>query len=154
MHKTFAQFILHTFWCILMHIDTFWALRTNVENYYFLSKMTYFFLSAQNASICIRMQQNVFRMNFLYTKLSKKLFLLHLKRLKCINMHQSVSKCIKLYAELIILIFCAWNFDLKDFIFLGRKVNFFLSAQNASICIGMHQNVCRMNYSNVLCMKF
>ena len=27
MHKTFAQFILHTFWCIMMHIDAFWALR-------------------------------------------------------------------------------------------------------------------------------
>ena len=28
MHKTFAHFILHTFWCILMHIDAFWALGT------------------------------------------------------------------------------------------------------------------------------
>ena len=27
VHKTFAHFILHTFWCILMHIDAFWALR-------------------------------------------------------------------------------------------------------------------------------
>ena len=26
--------------------------------------------------------------------------------------------------------------------------------QYASECIKMHQNVCRMNYSNVLCMKF
>ena len=30
MYKTFAQFILHTFWCILMHIDAFWALRKNM----------------------------------------------------------------------------------------------------------------------------
>ena len=27
VYKTFAQFILHTFWCILMHIDAFFLLR-------------------------------------------------------------------------------------------------------------------------------
>ena len=27
LFKTFAQFILHTFWCILMHIDAFRAFR-------------------------------------------------------------------------------------------------------------------------------
>ena len=145
MHKTFAQFILYTFRCILIHIVAFWSLRTkctifvrkivnfslfywikttsltflcikqlhssycthfnafwwilthsehleqDVENsFFFLLKMTYFFLCAQNASECIKM-------NFLYAQLSKKLFLLHLNRLKCIKMHQSASKCIKMY---------------------------------------------------------
>ena len=30
MYKAFAQFILHTFWCILMHSDAFWALRKKI----------------------------------------------------------------------------------------------------------------------------
>ena len=69
-------------------------------------------------------------------------------------MHQNASKCIKMYAEYIILMFWEWNFNLKNFIFLVKKwLIFFLSAQNASICIRMHQNVSRMNCANVLCMK-
>ena len=37
---------------------------------------------------------------------------------------------------------------------LGAKIaHFLLNAQNASICIRMHQNVCRMNCANVLCKK-
>ena len=111
----------------------------------------------QYASICIRMHQNVCRMNcakVLCTKLSKQLFLLHLIRVKCINMHLNASKCIIMYAEWIISMFCAWNFNLKNSNFFGWKWPiFFLSAQNASICIRMHQNVWRMNCANVLCMK-
>ena len=33
VYKTFAQFILHTFWCILMHIDPFWAFRSKCTNF-------------------------------------------------------------------------------------------------------------------------
>ena len=114
----------------------------------------------QRASKCISVHQNalnVCRMNFanfLCTNLSKNWFLLYLIRVKCIKMHLNASKCIKMYAEWIILKFCVWNFNLKKSIFFWLKLtNFFLSAQNASICIRMHQNVCRMNCANVLCKK-
>merc|ERR1712001_313312 len=46
------------------------------------------------------------------------------------------------------------KFQFEKFHFFGRKLQFFfLSAQNASLCIRMHQNVCRMNCANVLCTK-
>ena len=54
----------------------------------FWLKMAYFFLSAQDVSICIKICQNVCRMNcanVLYTKLSKKWFSLHLMRVKLMN---------------------------------------------------------------------
>ena len=73
---------------------------------------------------------------------------------ECINMHRNASKCIKMYAEWIISMFCAWNFYLKNSNFFGWKWPIFiLSAQNASICIIMHQYVCRMKCANVLCTK-
>ena len=73
---------------------------------------------------------------------------------ECINMHLNASKCIIMYAEWIISVFCEWNFNLKNSNFFGWKWPiFFLSAQNASICIRMHQNVCRMKCANVLCTK-
>ena len=73
---------------------------------------------------------------------------------KCIKMHQNVSKCIKMYADGIIIMFWAWNFNLENSIFWTRIANFFLlSAQNESICFRTHQNVCRMNCANVLCTK-
>ena len=117
----------------------------------------------QRASKCIRVHQNasnVCRMNcanILCTNLSKKWFLLHLVRGKCLNMHQNASKCIKMHQNV-----CRMNysnvlcmkFQFEKFHFFGWKwPSFFLSAQNASICIRMHQNVCRMNCANVLYMK-
>ena len=33
VYKTFAQFILDTFWCILMLIDPFWAFRSKCTNF-------------------------------------------------------------------------------------------------------------------------
>ena len=141
MHKTIAQFILHTFWCNLMNIDTFWALRTRCRKFiFFLLKPDLFF------SKC----SEFIRMNFLYAQLSKKLFLLHLNRLKCIKMHQNVSKCIKMYAEWIILMFWAWNFNLKNFIFLVENCNFF---SKCSKCINMHQNASKC-MQNELCKCF
>ena len=76
------------FWCILTHSE---HLEQNVENFnlknsnFFGWKWPIFFLSAQNASICIRMHQNVCRMkcaNVLCTKISKNGFILHFKGLK------------------------------------------------------------------------
>ena len=82
--------------CIEMHQNVWRMNNVNVlcmkfqfEKFWFFGqKMVIFFLSAQNASICIRMHQNVCRMNcanVLCMKLSKKLFLLHLNRLKLMN---------------------------------------------------------------------
>ena len=82
--------------CIEMHQNVWRMNNVNVlcmkfqfEKFWFFGqKMVIFLLSAQNASICIRMHQNVCRMNcanVLCMKLSKKLFLLHLNRLKLMN---------------------------------------------------------------------
>ena len=58
--------------------------------------------------------------------------------------------------------FCAQNYHKSAVVTLkwakigdlGAKIaHFLLNAQNASICIRMHQNVCRMNCANVLCTK-
>ena len=105
---TFNQGKMHQYAseCIKMHQN---VCRMNYSNvlcmkfqfekfFFFWLKMTNFFLSAQNTSICIRMHQNVCRMNcanFLCINLSKKWFLLHLIRIKCINMHQNASNCMK-----------------------------------------------------------
>ena len=107
----------------------------------------------QNASVCTKMHQNASNVcgmncaNFLCINLSKKWFLLHLIRIKCIKMHQTV--CRMNYSNVLRVKF---QFEKINFFWL-KMTNFFLSAQNASICIMMHQNVCRMNCANVLCMK-
>ena len=77
-------------------------------------------------------------------------------------MSQNVSECIKMCAEWIVKMFYAQNY-LKSAVVtvkwakigdLGAKIAHFLKdAQNASICIKMHQNLCRMNCANVLCTK-
>ena len=73
---------------------------------------------------------------------------------ECINMHLNASKCIIMYAKWIISMFCELHFYLKNSNFFGWKWPiFFLSVQNALICIRMHQNVCRMKCANVLCTK-
>ena len=79
-----------------------------------------------------------------------------------LKMSQNVSECIKMCAEWIVKMFYAWNY-LKGAVVtvkwakigdLGAKIAHFLKdAQNASICIKMHQNLCRMNCANVLCTK-
>ena len=95
---------------------------------FFWFKNYLFFLSALDALICVKKHQNVCRMhcaNFLCRKLTKKLFLLHKNRLK-------LSK----------------SGDL-----MPKLVHLLLNAQNGSICIRMHQNVCRMNCANVLSTK-
>ena len=93
---------------------------------FFWSKSANFFLSAQNASICIRMHQNVCKMNcanVLCTKLSKKWFLLHLNRLKCINMHRNASKCMQ---NELFLCFMHEISIWKIQFFWSKSANFFL----------------------------
>ena len=77
-------------------------------------------------------------------------------------MSQNVSECIKMCAEWIVKMFCAQNYHKSAVVTLkwakigdlGAKIaHFLLNAQNASICIRMHQNLCRMNCANVLCTK-
>ena len=96
--------------------------------WFFLVKNRLIFLSALAALISVKKPQNVYRMicaNILCRKLSKKLFLLHLNRLK-------LSK----------------SGDL-----MPKLVHLLLNAQNGSICIRMHQHVCWMNCANVLYTK-
>ena len=77
-------------------------------------------------------------------------------------MSQNVSECIKMCAEWIVKMFYAQNYHKGAVITLkwakigdlGAKIaHFLLNAQNASICIRMNQNLCRMNCANVLCTK-
>ena len=89
---------------------------------------------------------------------------------KCIKMHQCAPKCISVHqnASNICGMNCAnflcINLSKKCFLFHLIRVKCINMHLNASICIWMHQyasecikmyhNVCRMNYFNVLCMKF
>ena len=120
------------FWCTLMHFDEFShmhqnACRMNCAKFLstkLLKKWFLFLLDAQNESKCVRMHQNVCRMN-------------------CKNV-------------------CAENYNKSAFVtfewakigILAPKIaQLLLNAQNASICIRIHQNVCRMNCAKVLCTK-
>ena len=56
------------------------------------------------------------------------------------------------YADTVIKIqsfFSSWKFPFS----WSKMTWYFLSALNASICVKTHQNVCRMNCANVLCIK-
>ena len=87
----------------------------------------------------------------------------------CVKMHQSARKCIKMHQNASIckqneLCKCFVHKIIKQVVFITyrlvkltifhAKIGYFVpSAQNASICIRMHQNVCRMKCANVLCTK-
>ena len=141
MHKQ-----LHSSYCT--HFDAIWWILTHsehseqdVENSFFLLKPDLFFPKCSE----------FIGMNFLYAQLSKKLILLNLNKLKCIKMHQNVSKCIKMYADGIIIMFWAWNFNLKNLIFLVKNCQFFFS--KCSKCINMHRNASKC-MQNELCKCF
>ena len=92
----------------------------------------------QNASKCIKMHQNAS---------------------KCIKMHQNASKCkqnelCKCFMHKIIKQVVFITYRLVKLTIFHAKIGYFVpSAQNASICIRMHQNVCRMKCANVLYTK-
>ena len=78
-------------------------------------------------------------------------------------MSQNVSECIKMYAEWIVKMFGRiiitkvplWHSNgLKLGLLAPKIAHLLLNAQNASIYIRIHQNVCRMNCAKVFCMKF
>ena len=62
-------------------------------------------------------------------------------------MHNSFSIHFDAYCYILIFVL------FKLTIFLAKIAHFVLSNQNTSICIRIHQNVCRMNCANVLCTK-
>ena len=167
MYKTFAQFILHTFWCILMHIDAFWALTK--KKYNFLTKKMKFLKlksHAQNmlishsayilmhldASWCILMHSDAFWCILSYLNLvkttslinscTKKLhnsfwcILMHFDAFWCILMHftQNASKCIQ---NKFCKVLCSKKLK-KWFIILLNAQNEKNMHQNASKCIKMY----------------
>ena len=79
---------------------------------------------------------------------------------KCIKMHQCASKCISVHqnASNVCGMNCAnflcINLSKKWFLLHLIRIKCINMHQNASKCIKMHQTVCRMNYSNVLRVKF
>ena len=115
VYKTFAQFILHTFWCILTHIFSFWTLRTKCRksNLFIKNDQIFFYVLRmhQYATECF---QNEFCKCFVHEITKKVIFI----TFKLAKMHHYAFKCIKMYAEWIILMFCAWIINLKNFNFL------------------------------------
>ena len=79
MHKTFAQFILHTFWCILMHIDVFWALRKKLVIFNQKKKIDFFKLKFHT--------QNIRIIHSAYS-------LMHFDAFWCILMHSDAYWCL------------------------------------------------------------
>ena len=53
VHKTFAQFVLLTFWCILMHFRALWCILTHIDSIW-----AEFWCISENASKCIGVHQN------------------------------------------------------------------------------------------------
>ena len=78
---------------------------------------------------------------------------------KCIKVHENASKCkqkelCKCFVHKIIKQVVFITYRLVKLTIFHAKIGYFVpSAQNASICIRMHQNVCRMKCANVLCTK-
>ena len=124
----------------------------------------------QYASECIKMYHNVCWMNYFNVLCMKFLFekfqFFWLKMTnffskcsECINMHQNASKCMqnelcKCFVHEIIKQVVFITYRLVKLTIFHAKIGYFVpSAQNASICIRMHQNVCRMKCANVLCTK-
>ena len=83
VHKTFAHFILHTFWCILMHIDAFWALGTKYP--IFAWKIVNFTNLYVIKTTCLII---------LCTKHLHRSFCLHFDAFWCILMHFDAFWCI------------------------------------------------------------
>ena len=79
MHKTFAQFILHTFWCIY---DAYWCiLSTYKKNCHFQPKKFEFFKLNFHA-------QNIRIIHSAY-------IMIHFDAFRCILMHFTLIKCYK-----------------------------------------------------------
>ena len=140
MHKTFLQFILCTFWCILTHFDSFWALYEKKTT--FLANFVHKNCTIHSACILMHMQ-------------------------KCIKMHQHASKCISVHQNASKFIWTLQNASkwLQNELFLSFvheivfwKNPFFLVEidqffSKCSECINMHQNASKC-MQNELCKCF
>ena len=102
--------------------------------------------------ICIKIQLRL-------SQYASKCIKVHQNASKCIKMHQSASKCkqnelCKCFVHKIIKQVVFITYRLVKLTIFHAKIGYFVpSAQNASICIRMHQNVCRMKCANVLYTK-
>ena len=139
MHKTFAQFILHTFWCIMMHIDAFWALRKKYWPFS-IKKLKFFKLKFHAKNIRI---------------IHSAYILMHFDALCYILMHFDAFWCTLVYLNVIkttsliiehtknsfwCILMHSEHIE-KNRSFSTKKRNFLhlvLSAQNVSIFIKMH----------------
>ena len=118
VHKTFAQFVLLTFWCTLMHFDAFWCILMHFD-----------------ALWCTLMHFDAYWLNLSW-------ILMHIW--KCIKMHWCASKCISVHqnASNVCRMNCSdvmcTNWTKKWFLFHLIRVKCIIMHLNASICIGMH----------------
>ena len=95
VHKTFAPFVLLTFWCILMHFDAFWCILMHFRALWCIlthidSIWAEFWCISENAS-------------------------------KCIGVHQNASACIKMhqmFVEWIVQMLCAQIEQRSGFYFI------------------------------------
>ena len=99
------------------------------------------------ASECIKMFAKWIVQMFCARNCQRSGFLLHLNRLKCINMHRNASKCMQ---NELFLCFMHEISIWKIQFFWSKSANFFCKC---SECINMHQNVSKC-MQNELCKCF
>ena len=133
MHKTFAQFILHTFWYILMHIDAFWALRKKW--------------------VIFNQKNGIFQIEILCTIHYDNSFCIHFW---CILMHSDAYWSILLWLNerktTSLKNLCRKHLHNSFYIHLMHSDAldaFWCTLMHFDACSHMHQNACRMN-----CAKF
>ena len=137
MHKTFAQFILHALWCILIHSE---HLKENVlflapkspilahfnktKHFYdnfihktflqFIPHTFWCILTQIDSFWAIKKNNNHFFNNFVHKNFAQLIlyafWCICENASKCISVHQNASACIKMhqmFVEWIVQIFCA-----------------------------------------------
>ena len=104
LHKTFLQFILHTFWCILKHLDSFWAFKRNKNHFFdiFLQKTfaqfilhTFWYIlmhidafwTLTKKLVNFNQKKEFFQITISCTKLKNYSFCKHFDAFWCIQMH-------------------------------------------------------------------
>ena len=95
VYKNFLQFILHTFSCILIHIDAFWTIKIN-KNHFFDN-----FVHKNFAQLIV----------YAFYCICKKCIKMHPCASKCINMHQNAS----MFIEFIVQMFCVEIYQRSGF---------------------------------------
>ena len=144
---------IDAFWCILMHLS---LLKCNKNHFFdnFLHK-----IFAEYIQNTFRKHFDTFWANLIIFDKKIGLSTFYSKCSEWENMHQNPSKCTQyelckcfmheIFEEMVFIL----QNRLKLAIFLAKIAHFVLSNQNTSICIRIHQNVCRINCAKVLCTK-